>query len=191
MNKYPSLNELEKMFYELNGSTKGNVDLQKVVSVERGKVSVVDGNEKCYCGTGNCDDTNYTVAFFIDNQKLYITDDQIECYYLINGFNDRGKCIYDATVIHTFSENKNELYIETNEIGGTENKNHGIGTAGIQIVIQLAKFLNCNVVCGAAHSYYKSNDLSVRAKDDERLRNFYKKNGFVFKENNIDFSMKL
>lgn len=128
--------------------------------------------------------------FFIDNQKLYITDDQIECYYLINGYNDRGKCIYDATVIHTFSENKNELYIESNEIG-SENQNHGIGTAGIQIVIQLAKFLNCNVVCGSAHPYYKSNDLSVRAKDDERLRNFYKKNGFVFEENNDYFSMKL
>ena len=54
------------------------------------------------------------------------------------------------------------------------------------MIVKLARMLGCKEINGRAESY-----LDRTKEGEERLRNFYKKNGFVFEENDIYFSMKL
>ena len=93
--------------------------------------------------------------------------------------------VYKAELEHDFSADKDKLEICSNYVTDG-NEHHGIGSAGVQKIISLARMLKCKEIWGKAESY-----LDETEEGKERLRNFYKKKGFVFEENNDYFSMKL
>ena len=129
-----------------------------------------DEEKFCFFGTGRTNDLpSEAILFIISQSKEYPRLDCMAQDYVILGFSADKWNVYKAELEHDFSADKDKLEICSNYVTDG-NEHHGIGSAGVQKI----------------ESY-----LDETEEGKERLRNFYKKKGFVFEENNDYFSMKL
>lgn len=181
MNEYP---RLEDIFRQIKCSKEFQDTVDEILTVENRKMP--DEENFFFFGTGRTNDLpSEAILFIISQSKEYPRLDCMAQDYVILGFSADKWNVYKAELEHDFSTDKDKLEICSNYVTDG-NERHGIGSVGLRMIVKLARMLGCKEINGRAESY-----LDRTKEGEERLRNFYKKNGFVFEENDIYFSMKL
>lgn len=182
MNEHP---RLEDIFRQIKCPKEFQDTVDKILTVENRKI-IAKEEKFCFFGTGRTNDFPSEVRLFLIFQsKKYPRFCCMAQDYIILGFSADKWNVYKAELEHDFSADMDKLEICSHYVTAG-NEHHGIGSAGVQKIISLARMLKCKEIWGKAESY-----LDETEEGRERLRNFYKKNGFVFEENDIYFSMEL
>lgn len=182
MNEHP---RLEDIFRQIKCPKEFQDTVDKILTVENRKI-IAKEEKFCFFGTGRTNDfPSEVILFLIFLSKKYPRFCCMAQDYIILGFSADKRNVYKAELEHDFSTDKDKLEICSNYVTDG-NERHGIGSVGLRMIVKLARMLGCKEINGRAESY-----LDRTKEGEERLRNFYKKNGFVFEENDIYFSMKL
>ena len=167
MNEHP---RLEDIFRQIKCPKEFQDTVDKILTVENRKI-IAKEEKFCFFGTGRTNDfPSEVILFLIFQSKKYPRFCCMAQDYIILGFSADKRNVYKAELEHDFSTDKDKLEICSNYVTD----------------VKLARMLGCKEINGRAESY-----LDRTKEGEERLRNFYKKNGFVFEENDIYFSMKL
>lgn len=177
--------ELEELFRGRNNVKCIDNDLRSVIGERLKEGNKITNKKRYFCGIGNAVNPEYVTAFLINDWNFSAGLENNFNEFQIVGFSRYNRCVYDAQLEQRIVGNNNKLRICTVYVSDG-NEHHGIGSAGVQKIISLARMLKCKEIWGKAESY-----LDETEEGKERLRNFYKKKGFVFEENNDYFSMKL
>lgn len=165
MNEYP---RLEDIFRQIKCSKEFQDTVDEILTVENRKMP--DEEKFCFFGTGRTNDLpSEAILFIISQSKEYPRLDCMAQDYVILGFSADKWNVYKAELEHDFSADKDKLEICSNYVTDG-NEHHGIGSAGVQKIISLARMLKCKEIWGKAESY-----LDETEEGKERLRNFYKK----------------
>lgn len=197
MKEYPRLSDLYIGAMDLRKLEISDTEFRQFVvrECQRKKGFSLDNEEderSYFCEIANIANPGYEVAFFIDYRLLgRIGTERISCEYKICGYFSSGYCCYRAVIEHLVDEKGSRMRIDSNEVWGDENENHGIGSAGLNVITSLARKLRCTEIYGKAQLYPVPEDPVVYAEAKKRLRYFYGKNGFVFDEVNESISRKL
>ena len=190
MKKYPKPDELFK--FDLDNMKLEDENFRVLIKRECQNKNMVNFENKCFCGIGETLDSTYTTAFFIDYCQLFDKNpNRITCDYKILGYSKRGRRVYEALVEHSIVDGKDKMKIDRNAVYDDGNENHGIGSAGLQVIIDLARRLGCTEVYGMSRPYTEMINSENYDLAKKRLRHFYEKNGFIFGDDGETFHLNL
>lgn len=177
--------ELEELFRGRNNVKCTDNDLRSVIGERLKEGNKITNKKRYFCGIGNAVNPEYVTAFLINDWNFSAGLESSFNEFQIVGFSRYNRCVYDAQLEQRIVGNNNKLRICTIYVSDG-NEHHGIGSAGVQIIADFARLLGCKEIRGNAESY-----LNRTEEGEKRLQDFYKKNGFVFEEDDNVFRMKL